>query len=111
MAVPINSFLSSDKQRLAKMLKALGNPTRFHMMEALNTSHVLMTGELVQGLFLTQSTVSQHIKILVEAGLIHGEVAGPATRYSIDSDSLRWFKNQVAHWLPERLLPEDEVDF
>src|SRR5450759_3575508 len=102
-----NSLLSPDKQRLARMLTALGNPTRFQIMEILSTKHVCLTYEIVQSMLLAQSTVSQHLKVLVEAGLIQSETAGAATRYSINPDGVCWLKRQVSHWLPERPLPDD----
>lgn len=50
---------------------------------------------------LAQSTVSQHLKALCEGGLIHGEIEGPATCYSLDAENIRWFKEQIGKWLPE----------
>jgi ArsR family transcriptional regulator, arsenate/arsenite/antimonite-responsive transcriptional repressor len=102
-----NSPLSAENQRLVRMLKALGNPTRFQLMETISTQHVLLTRELVQSTPLAQSTVSQHLKVLAGAGLIQSESAGPATRYSINREGVRWLKRQVSHWLPERTLTDD----
>jgi len=102
-----NSLLSPDKQRLARMLKALGNPTRFQIMETLSNKHVCLTYEIVQSMYLAQSTISQHLKVLVKAGLIQSETAGAATHYSIDPEGVRWLKRQVSHWLPERPLSDD----
>ena len=84
--------LSPEKQRLAAMLKALGNLTRFQILEILSNKHVCSTHEIVQCFFLTQSTISQHLKVLVKAGLIQSETAGATTRYSIDSEGVRWLK-------------------
>jgi ArsR family transcriptional regulator, arsenate/arsenite/antimonite-responsive transcriptional repressor len=101
------SPLPADKQQLALMLKALGNPTRFRIMETLSVEHVQETHEIVQDAQLAQSTVSQHLKVLAEAGLIQSESAGPATRYSINQEGVRWLKRQVSHWLPERTLTDE----
>lgn len=92
--------LSPDEQRLAQMLKALGNPVRFQIMQTLAERQSCMTYELVQTTPLAQSTVSQHLKVLREAGLIHGEVEGPATCYCIDPAGVRWLKQQIEDWLP-----------
>jgi ArsR family transcriptional regulator len=89
-----------DKQRLARMLKALGNPTRFQIMETLAEQKVCMTWEIVQTTPLAQSTVSQHLKVLLEAGLIEGEIEGPATCYCINPQGIRWLKTQIDRWLP-----------
>jgi ArsR family transcriptional regulator len=45
---------------------------------------------------LAQSTVSQHLKVLKESGLVKGEVEGPRTCYCLDPDRLRAFKDLVA---------------
>ncbi len=93
--------LDSTELRLAKMLKALGNPIRFEIMEMLAARQTCMTYEIVQSTPLAQSTVSQHLKVLREAGLVRGEVEGPATCYCLDPDGVRWLKNQIEGWLPD----------
>jgi len=93
--------LSPEKQRLARMLKALGNPVRFQIVEFLATHQMCITNEIVQNTPLAQSTVSQHLKVLREAGLIKGEIEGPATCYCLDPDGFRWLKDQIDNWLPE----------
>lgn len=91
----------STELRLAKMLKALGNPVRFEIMEMLAKRQTCMTYEIVQSTPLAQSTVSQHLKVLREAGLVRGEVEGPATCYCLDPDGVRWLKDQIEGWLPD----------
>ncbi len=102
--------ISSDKLRLAKMLKALGNPVRFKIMETLAERQMCMTYEIVETTPLAQSTVSQHLKVLREAGLIKGEIEGPATCYCIDPDSVLWLKEQIEGWLPDCCLPGNRTE-
>ena len=80
--------VSSDKLRLARMLKALGNPIRFQIVETLAERQMCITSEIVETTPLAQSTVSQHLKVLKEAGLIHGEIEGPATCYCLNAGRL-----------------------
>ncbi|HWQ84280.1 MAG TPA: metalloregulator ArsR/SmtB family transcription factor [Anaerolineales bacterium] len=91
--------------RLGKMLKALGNPVRFQIMETLAERQSCITNEIVETTSLAQSTVSQHLKVLREAGLIHGEIEGPATCYCVDSDGIRFLKDQIESWLPDCCSP------
>jgi ArsR family transcriptional regulator len=91
--------LDADEQRLAQMLKALGNPVRFHIVQVLAERKMCITGELVEFTTLAQSTVSQHIKVLREAGLIEGEVEGPATCYCLNEAGIRWLKERIGGWL------------
>ena len=67
---------TSDIERLACMLKALGNPIRFRIMQVLAERRTCMTYEIVQTTPLAQSTVSQHLKVLREAGLIRARSKG-----------------------------------
>jgi ArsR family transcriptional regulator, arsenate/arsenite/antimonite-responsive transcriptional repressor len=98
---PTHKPLTSDEQRLAKMLKALGNPVRFGIVQILAEKQVCITGEIVELTSLAQSTVSQHLKVLREAGLITGEVEGPATCYCLNPAGILWLKQQVGDWLPD----------
>jgi ArsR family transcriptional regulator len=92
--------LAPDSARLARMLKALGNPVRFRIMQTLAERQTCITQEIVDSTPLAQSTVSQHLKVLREAGLIRGEVEGPATCYCLDPQGIRWLKEQIEGWLP-----------
>jgi ArsR family transcriptional regulator len=92
--------LAPDSARLARMLKALGNPVRFRIMQTLAERQTCITQEIVDTMPLAQSTVSQHLKVLREAGLIRGEVEGPATCYCLDPQGIRWLKEQIEGWLP-----------
>ena len=76
--LPLIHELNPDEIRLANMLKALGNPVRFRIMQYLAEKQMCITGDIVEFTTLAQSTVSQHLKVLREAGLIAGEIEGPA---------------------------------
>jgi ArsR family transcriptional regulator len=96
--MPNQPALAPEKQRLAKMLKALGNPVRFQIVEFLSEHQMCMTNEIVSNTPLAQSTVSQHLKVLKDAGLIHGEIEGPATCYCLNPEAFRWLKDQIGNW-------------
>ncbi len=98
--LPLIQDLSTEEIRLAKMLKALGNPVRFRIMQYLAEKQVCITGDIVELTTLAQSTVSQHLKVLREAGLIEGEIEGPATCYCISPAGVQFLKKQIEHWLP-----------
>lgn len=93
--------IATDKARLARMLKALGNPVRFQIVEFLAANQMCITQQIVDATPLAQSTVSQHLKVLREAGLIHGEIDGPATCYCLNPQAINWLKDQIGGWLPD----------
>lgn len=104
---PTTRDLSTDEQRLAQMLKALGNPVRFQIVQILSEKQMCITGEIVEFTTLAQSTVSQHLKVLREAGLIEGETDGPATCYCLNIAGIQWLKSQIGNWLPDCCQPDE----
>ncbi len=101
--------LATGEERLVQMLKALGNPIRFEIMRTLAERQMCITQDIVDAMPLAQSTVSQHLKVLREAGLIHGEIEGPATCYCVNPESVRWLKEQIESWLPNCCQPGDNT--
>ncbi len=97
---------AADEVRLVRMLKALGNPVRFQIMQTLAERQACITQEIVATTPLAQSTVSQHVKVLREAGLIEGEIEGPATCYCLSEAGVRWLKEQIEAWLPDCCAPK-----
>src|SRR5262245_22685714 len=84
-----------EQERLVAMFKALGNPIRFEIMKFLVTHPGCITGDIVEFLPIGQATVSQHLKVLREAGWINGVVEGPATCYCLNEENITWFKSKV----------------
>lgn len=88
--------LSTDEQRLTQMMKALGHPARMQIVRYLRENPQCITGDIVEVVPLAQATVSQHLKVLRDSGLICGIVDGPAVNYCIDEEAMAWFKAQIA---------------
>lgn len=77
-----------DDDTLAAMAKAVAHPARLAILRLLSHRQTCATGDVVAELPLAQSTVSEHLRILREAGLIQGEIEGPRTRYCINAAGL-----------------------
>jgi ArsR family transcriptional regulator len=73
---------------LAALAKALGHPARVRILRLLLARDSCFCGEIVVQLPLAQATVSQHLKVLKEAGLIQGEIDGPRSCYCADRERL-----------------------
>ena len=82
-----------DADMFALVCKALGHPARLQIVEHLKRIDQCICGEIVDMLPLAQSTVSQHLKCLKEAGLVIGTVEGPRTCYCVNRNLLQRFKN------------------
>jgi DNA-binding transcriptional ArsR family regulator len=76
---------SVKENKLAKVAKALGHPARIAILNLLAKRQTCVCGDIVDELPLSQSTVSQHLKELKEAGLITGEIEGAKVCYCIDA--------------------------
>ncbi len=87
----------NEQQRLVTMFKALGNPYRFEVLKFLVTHPGCITGDIVDFLPIAQATVSQHLKVLREAGWISGTTEGPATSYCLDEEAIAWFRTKVGN--------------
>lgn len=81
-----------NQERFVTMLKAAGNPIRFEILKFLVTHPGCITGDIVDHLPIAQATVSQHLKVLREAGWIEGEIAGPAVCYQLSRKNIAWFR-------------------
>jgi ArsR family transcriptional regulator len=79
-------------QELALLSKALGHPARVQIMRLLVRRETCVCGDIVDELPLAQSTVSQHLKVLKEAGLVKGEIDGPRVCYCVEPRALRRLK-------------------
>jgi len=88
MTVSKASEFEATSVELAAFFKALAHPARVDIMKVLSQRGACVCGEIVHELPLAQATVSQHLKALKEAGLIAGEIEGPAVCYCIDYDVL-----------------------
>ena len=84
-----------DDETLAAMAKALGHPTRVKILRLLAERQACVTGDLVAELPLAQSTISEHLRILRQAGLIQGEIEGPRTSYCVDRAGLAAMQQAV----------------
>jgi ArsR family transcriptional regulator, arsenate/arsenite/antimonite-responsive transcriptional repressor len=80
---PARSECDPDEE-LAVLGRALGHPARVRILRFLLEREECMAGAIADELPLAQSTVSQHLKVLREAGLIHGEVDGTRICYCAD---------------------------
>ena len=83
-------------EALAKLAWAVAHPARVRIVRLLIDRKTCVCGEIVDRLPLAQSTVSQHLKILKESGLIQGELDGPKVCYCINRDKLKELKAFIA---------------
>ncbi len=80
---------------LARLARALAHPARVRILRLLARRGECVCGQIVLDLPLAQATVSQHLKVLKEAGLVRGEVDGPRVCYCLDPKVLKRAKELI----------------
>ena len=95
-STPVKLKADPTAGEFAKLAWAIAHPARVQILRLLIDREACVCGEIVDCLPLAQSTVSQHLKILKESGLIQGEVDGPKVCYCINPKQLQRLKALVA---------------
>ncbi|MBB6481186.1 ArsR/SmtB family transcription factor [Spirochaeta isovalerica] len=85
----------AEQERLIAISKALGNPIRFAILKYLLTHPGCITGDIVESLPIAQATTSQHLKVLKECGLISLESSGVKSCYSLNDETLKWYRQVI----------------
>ena len=86
-------------QDLADRLKALGHPARLEILRVLAARGTCVCGEVVEIMPLAQATVSQHLKVLKEAGLIRGRINGKNSCYCLDPRGIAELREALDEFL------------
>jgi ArsR family transcriptional regulator len=99
MVIPMKPIqLSPEAERLVEIFAALGNPARFRILEILASNPESIVADVVRELPIAQATVSQHLGVLRDAGLIYGERDGSGQCCRIDFEGMSEFAQAVVAW-------------
>ena len=80
--------------RTVALLRAIAHPARFRIVKLLAQRQACVCGDLVDELPLAQSTVSEHLKVLKDAGIVRGTIEGPNTCYCLEPEALAWLQRE-----------------
>jgi ArsR family transcriptional regulator len=94
LAIHKKEIFSKKEQDLAVFAKALSHPARISILKVLSQHAQCICGDIVEQLPLAQSTVSQHLKELKDAGLIISLVDGPRNCYCINWKAFEKFNHE-----------------
>lgn len=92
---PVPLDVGEANEHLARLAKALAHPARVAIVRILVRKEGCIVGDIVDELPYAQSTVSQHLKQLKEAGLVRGDVDGPRVCYCVEPGAVALFKALV----------------
>jgi ArsR family transcriptional regulator len=82
-------------EELLVTLRAIANPVRYRILQILEERGECQCGPLGDDLPIAPSTLSQHLKVLREAGLIQGTFDGPSICYCRDEERIAWLKRHI----------------
>ena len=80
----IKEVMTPEQKQAARYAKALGHPIRIYILELLLKQSCCYSGDLSEVLPIAKSTLSQHLKELIKAGLIQGETEPPKIKYCLN---------------------------
>jgi ArsR family transcriptional regulator len=89
------SIEEESAESVARLAWAIAHPARVRILRLLLARDTCVCGEIVGELPLAQSTVSQHLKILKEAGLVQGDIDGPKVCYCVNQKTLQQLKELI----------------
>lgn len=92
---PVTLPDDATAEELANLAWAVAHPARVRIVRLLLGRKACVCGEIVSELPLAQSTVSQHLKVMKESGLIQGEIDGPRVCYCVDPQKLQRLKELI----------------
>lgn len=92
MAITKAELFKEEQIKTAEFAKALAHPARIAILEILARRNTCICGDITEELPLAQSTVSQHLKALKEAGVIKGEIDGIRTCYCLHEENFKRMK-------------------
>jgi len=81
---------------LARLAKALAHPARVEILRMLIEKGDCQCSVIVDRLPLAQATVSQHLKVLKNAGLVRGEIDPPRVCYCVNPKAVERLKTLIA---------------
>ena len=90
-----NETITAADAELAALSRALGHPARVAILRQLGERGECICGEIVSTLPLAQATVSQHLKVLKDAGFVRGEIDGPRVCYCANPETVKRFQKLV----------------
>ena len=98
------------QEQIAAFANALGHPVRVAILELLSSQSCCYHGDLSEELPIANSTLSQHLKVLKDAGLIQGEINPPKTKYCINRQNYALASQLFAGFFADSLDTEFTKD-
>jgi len=93
-----------EVEQISKYLKAVADPTRLKIIELLNSNKPLCVNAIARRLNLTQSAISQHLRILRQLNLVNGNKMGYHVHYQVNNNEMAKFNTLFSEFFSKKLL-------
>lgn len=103
MGISKSEIFNDHENEIAAFAKALGHPARIAILLHLFKTEACVCGELVEEIGLAQATISQHLKVMKQAGLIKGSISGTSVCYCIDEQNWDNMKLLLGNFINQTL--------
>lgn len=92
MGATKTEIYSSDAIKIAQMAKVFAHPARVAILQYISRQDSCICNDIVDEIGLSQPTVSQHLQIINDAGLLKGKFKGPSKCYCLDVENFDLFR-------------------
>ncbi|MBL0102086.1 MAG: winged helix-turn-helix transcriptional regulator [Saprospiraceae bacterium] len=106
---PENRKYTENQKQIANFANAIAHPVRVAILELLASQTCCYHGDLSEELPIANSTLSQHLKVLRDAGLIQGEINPPKTKYCINRKNYAVASDLFASFLSLQQIPNLQI--
>jgi len=99
MGVTKQDIHNQDATEIAKIAKVFAHPARVAILQHISKQDSCICNDLVEEIGLAQATISQHLKVINDAGLLDGNFQGKSLCYCLNIERFRNFKSCLIHFL------------
>lgn len=96
VSIAQSKLSADDSEQLARKLKALAEPTRLQLLNMIAQQGEMCVCDMNEPLNLSQPTISHHLKVLADAGIVHRSQRGKWAYFRIDHNALQDLANSLA---------------
>ncbi|WP_228852735.1 ArsR/SmtB family transcription factor [Aegicerativicinus sediminis] len=88
-----------DITELAEIAKILAHPARISILNYISQQKACICNDIAEEIGLAQPTISQHLKVINDAGLLDGTYKGKSVCYCLNPEKMNWFKKTLTEFL------------
>lgn len=99
MGASKTELYSQDVMELAEIAKVLAHPARISILNYISQQKACICNDIAGEIGLAQPTISQHLKVINDAGLLNGTYKGKSVCYCLNPEKMEWLKKTLIEFL------------